>query len=91
MNASLSTAQAYHPGCFTDASQYQQWRAYAVKTRAGDSDYCTDCTRAYQHQMIKQCRCLHAKTRFFVDCDGYTEGRRPVSERLVNCKKKGRR
>ncbi len=79
MNASLPTPQADHPDCFQDASQYQQWHTYAIKTRA------------YQHQMIKQCRCTHAKTRFFVDSDGYTEGRRPFSERLVNCKKKGRR
>ena len=79
MNASLPTPHADHPDCSQDASQYQQWRTYAIKTRA------------YQHQMIKQCRCTHAKTRFFVDCDGYTEGRRPFSERLVNCKKKDRR
>jgi len=79
------------PACFANASQYQQWRIYAIRSRIGDSDYCTDCTRAYQHQMIKQCRCTHAKTRFVVDCDGYTEGRRPVKERLAGCKKKGRR
>jgi hypothetical protein len=91
MNASLPTSQFYHPGCFSDASQYQQWRAYASKARAGDSDYCTDCTRAYQHQMIKQCRCLHVKTRFTIDCDGFVEGRRLLEERLVNCKQKGRR
>lgn len=46
---------------------------------------------ASRYPMTKQYRCTHAKNRFFVDCDGYTEGRRPVSERLVNCKKKGRR
>ena len=91
MKSSSTTAQAYYPACFTDASQYQHWRTLAIKASAGDSGYCTDCTRAYQHQMIMECRCLHAKTRFFVDCDGYTEGRRPVEERLVNCKKKGRR
>lgn len=91
MNASLTMPQAFHPGCFTDASQYGQWRANAIRAKAGDSDYCTDCTLAYQQQMIKQCRCIHTETRFFVDCDGYTEGRRPVEERLVHCKKKGRR
>jgi len=91
MNATEPTQQDYHPSCFTDASQYQKWRTYAIKARTGGSDFCTDCTRAYQRQMIKQCRCQYDKTRFFVDCDGYTEGRRPVNERLVNCKQKGRR
>ena len=91
MNAILPAAPAYHPRCFSDASQYQQWRVYAIKCRAGDSDYCTDCTGAYQHQMIKECRCVHPKTRFFVDCDGFAEGRRPVGERLAHCKLKGRR
>lgn len=87
MNASLPTPQADHPDCFQDASQYQ----HPIKSRAGDGDNCTDCARAYQHQMIQPCRCTHVQPRFFVDCDGCTEGRRPVTERLVHCKKKGRR
>lgn len=91
MNATLLMPQAYHPGCFHDTSQYQQWRTFAIKAKVGDSDYCTDCTRAYQHQMSRTCRCKHPKTRFLVDCDGFMEGRRPVNERLVNCKQKGRR
>ena len=44
-----------------------------------------------RYPMAKQYRCTHAKTRLFVDCDGYTEGPRPVEESLVNLKQKGRR
>ncbi|MBE0475234.1 hypothetical protein [Rhodoferax sp.] len=91
MNATSPLSQAYYPACFSDASQYQQWRAAARKAKAGASDYCTDCTREYQREMIKQSRCAHPKTRFFVDCDGFTEGRRPINERLFNDKTKGRR
>ena len=91
MNASIPNPTGYYPPCFSDEPQYLQWLKSARKSKVGDSDFCTDCTRAYQQKMIKQCRCTYARTRFFVDCDGYTEGRRPLSQRLVNSKKKGRR
>ncbi|MBP9904533.1 MAG: hypothetical protein KBF66_03175 [Rhodoferax sp.] len=89
--AAPRVAASPHPACFDNTRQYLQWRKYAVRSRVGESDFCTDCTRAYQHQMIKQCRCAHAHTRFSVDCDGFAQGRHPVSERLVHLKRKGRR
>jgi hypothetical protein len=88
MSALLRTHQAYHPRCFNDYSQYQQWRASALLAKPAGSDYCTDCTPVFQAEMILQSRCAFTRTTFHVDCDGITEGRRPESQRLVLQKKR---
>lgn len=70
------------PKCFGSRRQFDLWREAAFRSTPGGSDYCTDCTAAYQQRMGRQGRCAYPDTTFAADGDGFIEGNRPVAERV---------
>lgn len=70
------------PLCFTSRRQFDLWNEAARGSDFTGSSYCADCTAAYQQRMIAQQQCAHPGTRFYLDADGFIEGRRPTVERL---------
>lgn len=72
----MARAGAFPP-CFASAAQFRQWRETAKRVPPGESQYCADCTPAYQSEMIRLCRCAHPGTTFHLTADGFLEGVRP--------------
>ena len=57
------------PACFNSRREYRMWKIAAanpanIKIHAG---YCTDCTPAYQAEMLAAGRCEHPETEFIED------------------------
>ena len=78
----MAAKKKSYPLCFASRLQYEVWKKAAKHSRAGDSSYCADCTLAYQRQMVASFRCAHPCTSFYLDKDGFLEGRRRVEDRV---------
>ena len=78
----MATTKKSYPVCFNSKRQYEAWEEGAEDSNPGDSRYCADCTVAYQRQMIAQHRCAHPCTSFYLDKEGFLEGRRRVEDRV---------
>lgn len=69
------------PVCFKSNREFANWMAAAKRTGMPKSGYCTDCTPAYQREILKVHRCGHPGTTFTVDNDGFIEGKRLKQDR----------
>ena len=75
-------ARSSFPLCFCSRRQYELWMEAARNSDPAGSSYCTDCTPAYQEQMLAAGRCAYPDVWFDRDVDGFVEGRRPMAERV---------
>lgn len=57
------------PPCFNSDAEYRAWRSYSGRYPA--DSFCTDCTSAYQAEMIAAGRCLHPGTQFIEVADEF--------------------
>ena len=54
------------PECFHNAEQFKDymWMVKRVRQPPDEENYCMDCTKEYQAQMVCEGKCAHPETRF---------------------------
>lgn len=57
-----------YPSCFNSVDDYLVWKYLALKTvkKKLADNICMDCSPEYKREMVKQGRCQHPETKFFV-------------------------
>jgi hypothetical protein len=76
-----TTITPVRPACFKSIGEFANWLAATKRTGMPKSGYCTDCTPAYQREMLKVQRCGHPGVTFSIDDDGFIEGKRLKQDR----------
>ncbi len=76
-----TTITPVRPACFKSIGEFANWLAATKRTGMPKSGYCTDCTPAYQREMLTAHRCGHPGVTFSIDDDGVGV---PVDEGLGN-------
>lgn len=61
-----------YPACFKSDLQWAEWKSACRQSER--VNYCCDCTKAYQEEMIAQGRCLHPEVTFEMASDGFERG-----------------